>query len=744
MCVRAFIVGGPTEYDGRIALDLRAANVHGSISLCQGFVAKGCILLTDAEISGQLNIYGARLWNARRLVLECYSAQVSGSVFLRNGLACEGGMSFIGARLGGDVILRGRLNNSGGTALDFSTARIGSNLYLDHGFVSDGSVKLSSATIGGNFLCNGGKFRVVAGDAITCDALALAGTFFAGEGFVARGRVSFAGASIGGYFAARGAAVSKGHNQNESNDAIDLSNCRVTGDVTLSNAVIVGRLVAVSANIGGQLNLRDARLTNPGGAAFQGDASIVRSGVFLEGARAEGLISFLSAEIGCFLFCTNAVLAKGQQNIVLSLQSAEVRGNANLNGLRCNGAVLLTGTKIAGRLDCGGSQLVSEGPGRAIGVLICDQASIGASAYLNNGFRAVGEVRLVGVTIAQDLVCTDGEFSAASPEPALPNPHALVLERSKVGGIFRLCDRQRKAKIEGPVSLQDSSVAILIDRHDERAGETVWPVNLRKNSSGSEQPWYVNLDGFRYDRFAENAPTDAVSRKSWLTLQPPDDLGVHFRPQPFEQLAKVFKEMGHDGEANEISRFKHRMRRKSQARRLAWELYGRPRKLGQRVLLPLGLVPWLLGHAWLAIQRLVMGAILGDGFAKWRPILLLLMMGFGFGAYFDYARDDMFPTNPTVYTNTVLQEACTRGGKLDWARCHPPESFKAFNRFLPYVYSFDNMLPVAQLGQKRDWQPEPGGIYRLSLTQALAYAQIVLSLALYLLITAIVTGVIKK
>ena len=39
--------------------------------------------------------------------------------------------------------------------------------------------------------------------------------------------------------------------------------------------------------------------------------------------------------------------------------------------------------------------------------------------------------------------------------------------------------------------------------------------------------------------------------------QRPSHLGKDFRPQPFEQLIKVLREMGHDADARQIAMLKH-------------------------------------------------------------------------------------------------------------------------------------------------------------------------------------------
>jgi hypothetical protein len=79
--------------------------------------------------------------------------------------------------------------------------------------------------------------------------------------------------------------------------------------------------------------------------------------------------------------------------------------------------------------------------------------------------------------------------------------------------------------------------------------------------------------------------------------------------------------------------------------------------------------------------------------------LLTLWIAGGF-FYAEVAGQGGFaPSNPPIYLNEKLQAKC---GK-NWTACKgaPPE----LPSFSPFVYSLDIMLPLLDLGQKRDWQP---------------------------------------
>jgi hypothetical protein len=208
-----------------------------------------------------------------------------------------------------------------------------------------------------------------------------------------------------------------------------------------------------------------------------------------------------------------------------------------------------------------------------------------------------------------------------------------------------------------------------------------------------------------------------ATRKRWLMRQPPEHLGVSFRPQPFEQLIKVYREMGHDREARAIAKFKESSRYRSLFTKLWHGWRDRPKfsnLFGKHALYasPLDFIAWPITLSWRAVSRAaatlplaLAWAFVGLGTAYWygwgRILLFLLALWIGGGAlYSEVASQGGFaPSNPAIYLNEKLQAKCGR----HWTACKgAPAELPGFN---PYLYSLDIMLPVLDLGQKHDWQP---------------------------------------
>jgi hypothetical protein len=102
---------------------------------------------------------------------------------------------------------------------------------------------------------------------------------------------------------------------------------------------------------------------------------------------------------------------------------------------------------------------------------------------------------------------------------------------------------QETATVEGRLELSGASVRQLVD--NQFVGDTG-----KGDSEGRGREGTVN---FVYERLSGDGASKSSLRKKWLARQPPDHLKANFRPQPFEQLVKVLRAMGHNSDADEIA-----------------------------------------------------------------------------------------------------------------------------------------------------------------------------------------------
>ena len=310
----------------------------------------------------------------------------------------------------------------------------------------------------------------------------------------------------------------------------------VAGDVFLRNKFHAsGEVRLLGANIGGNLTCSGGTFENKGKIALLADRAQIAGSIQLCEPNVEdsndvrtfhaiGEVRLLGAEIGSDLDCHGGIFENAGGD-ALNADGAKVSGNIFLgNSFHAIGKVTFIGAAFSGQLNCSGGTFDNKN-GNA---LAADQAKIKGSTFLAEGFHAVGVVRLSGTEISGQLSCARGTFENESG-------NALVAERANIGGILDLRAMQFKT---GAVNLGHASVGVLVD------DAASWPAN------GS-----LLINGFEYRTIGGNAPTDARSRLEWLGRQ------REFTPQPYRQLAKVLREMGHGRDAREIDIARHRKER---------------------------------------------------------------------------------------------------------------------------------------------------------------------------------------
>ena len=443
----------------------------------------------------------------------------------------------------------------------------------------------------------------------------------------------------------------------------------VRGNVFLSEGFTAkGEVRLLGAQIGGQLACVGGSFSNQSGPALNADGVNVRGGVFLrEGFTAKGEVRLLGAQIGGQLNCNGSF--SNQNGPALSADRVNVRGGVFLReGFTATGEVRLLGAQIGGDLSCDrGSFSNQNGP-----ALSADGVNVRGNVFLSEKFSATGEVRLLGAQIDGSLECNGGRFSNQ-------NGDALSMERTTVEGTFFM--RKLAGPPKGMVNLIGAKVGILCD--DARS----WPA---KGGLG--------LDGFAYEAIAPGSPISAKERIEWLGRQ------ESFRPQPYEQLIRVLRKMGHEREARKIAIAKQKALRKSGA-------------LGG------------LGKAW----NYLVGAVVGHGY---RPILAL-----GWLAGF-------------VLLATMLFWSASRSGRMVPAPQHhlsapasPHERRSSCSeRPQPFLYAVETIVPGLDLHQKSCWwlAPKDGTDRLYLLFEFLVIVYYLASLAVAATLAAALAGLIKR
>jgi hypothetical protein len=449
-------------------------------------------------------------------------------------------------------------------------------------------------------------------------------------------------------------------------DHLDLDFVVVKGQTSLTNCRFA---VAISA-----LQTR-FELLNLGGTALPrlnaDGVKVIGSVILNRGFAATEGVSLVGAKIGVQLACGDGHFENAGGRALDAL-GVEVNGSIYLlREFRAAGEVCLVGARIGGRLACDNGQF-ENADGYALNA---ERAEISGGVFLRYGFKAVGEVRLAGARIGDRLTCEGGHFQNA-------NGDALNAQRLRVEGSIIW----RNVMVpEGGINIDGAHVGDLVD------DAASWPA-----PDGAKAR--LILDGFTYNRISNF--TDTQTRLSWLASG--TRWNGEFFPQPYTQLAKVLREMGHDRAAREVRMRQEQLIRQNirVASRIApnGDLDVAVRSLWADVV---NLVRWL----WDLILRIVTGY----GHA---PVRSFIVLGLLFVVATSLANrtwnEGSFAPNSAI----ILASKDWRDLADDPAIANPADTWSAngaagqdWETFNRYAYGFDLVVPILTLGQTGAWAP---------------------------------------
>ena len=384
-------------------------------------------------------------------------------------------------------------------------------------------------------------------------------------GFRCHGRVDLRDGHMGGSLKCIGATLS-----NPGGRALTADRLTVDGSLLLDSAKVTGEVRLLGAHVGGQFACAGATLSNSGGRALNADRLTVDGSLFLDGAKVTGEVRLLGAHVGGQFACAGATLSNSGGR-ALNADGLTVDGSLLLDGAKVTGEVRLLGAHVGGQLACAGATLSNSG-GEA---LTADRLTVDGSLFLDSAV-VTGEVRLLGAHVGGQLACVGATLSN-------PGGRALDLERALVAGPVYM----RPARFDGSIDLTAARVGGWYD--DRRT----WPAALK-------------LEGFVYEAIGPPAVTPK-QRLGWLRRHQDGYL-----PQPYEQLASVYRQAGNDQAARTVVIAKQQARR-AHARRwwvrapsrawsfiLRWTIgYGYRPALALPYLAGLFVIGWVVfGHAY--------------------------------------------------------------------------------------------------------------------------------------------------
>jgi hypothetical protein len=331
-------------------------------------------------------------------------------------------------------------------------------------------------------------------------------------------------------------------------------------------------------------------------------------------------------------------------------------------GFTAAGAVRLLRARVTGQLSCNGAQITR--PNTRGNALAANEITVGSDVLLNEGFRAEGAVKFSGARIDGCLSLVDG---------TIDGPVALMAEGATIGQQLVWSPRRR---VTGLVSLERTQVHRLDD--DWRKFGAYWPNGGLRGR--------LLLAGFVYDGFGGEGRATSLQRLIWIRSQhrkptlfmeskavqtskagQMDQTGKPrrqggFDAQPYEQLARVYRQSGQDSEARQIA-----IAQRNDLRTYA--TLGRWRRLGSQLL------DVTIKHGYQPLRAVVM-------------LLVVYLVAAGLFWVAQNQADVMVPKGASSSQLAPAAKHCT----------------SAYPCFSPAGFAMDVTIPIIKTGQSDSWR----------------------------------------
>jgi hypothetical protein len=376
-----------------------------------------------------------------------------------------------------------------------------------------------------------------------------------------------------------------------------------------------------------------------------------------------------------------------------------VTGNLNLNDCilpntlkfkKCvfDSKVNLSGATLNGYLYFSGSKLQK--------ITTLNRLKVKDSVYLNQGFTAERVLYMIGIEIGGTLYLSGAQLLA-------DGANSLSADRAMIGeSVFIRDDEQWQFKANAAIRFES---AVIKNSLHVKTANPIQTLNLQSarvhRLIDDLASWGngLKLNGFQYDHIGQDACTKAPERIDWLKQQETVHLSLeNFKPQPWRQLIKVLRDIGHEEDAREVA-----VAYQDHIRHIGLiGLLKRPPKLGPIAKMLFPIRAWI--HSLIRNSlHVTFGVLMSYGYRPvklvsiWMPLVWLV----GAWIYWIAALNgDLGPSNPLVFLDERLRQQCTSNGQI-WFTCQElPIEYATFS---PLAYSLDVLLPLVDLQQENAW-----------------------------------------
>ncbi|MEU9399669.1 hypothetical protein [Streptomyces sp. NPDC048242] len=341
----------------------------------------------------------------------------------------------------------------------------------------------------------------------------------------------------------------------------------IDGDLTLTRLVSDG-ISLFGARVSGNLWLTSSRITrNDSGFAVSGPQLRIGGGLYAHSAHMTGGVNLWGAEV--FTVEVDQARLAGRQGPAFRGDGLRI-----VQDLRCtnllieDGGIRLFGAKIGGQF-----WLVNADVRNSSGWSISAPKLIVDGGIYAHGLTTEGGVNLFAATIGESI-----ELTASTLLPY--RQHALRAPGARVEANITLDDATHVAgditltRLESKGTLSFSNTAFSETSKVNLNGATLGTFRMESLTSPpvaldlshakigiithSRDSWpsHMALTALTYQALDPVLPAD--HRLAWLRR------GSDYHPQPYEQLAAHYRQMGHDDDARKVLLAQHRLRRRGQ------------------------------------------------------------------------------------------------------------------------------------------------------------------------------------
>jgi hypothetical protein len=333
--------------------------------------------------------------------------------------------------------------------------------------------------------------------------------------------------------------------------------------------------------------------------------------------------------------------------------------------------------------------------------------------FLRGGFEANGIIDFISAQIGDSLDCSNGKFNSR---------YALNFTSTKINGSVFLNDNFES---NGKVSFHSSYIgkSLIFTNAKKIAYLNLESAHISRLDFDINNVETIDLDGFVYEHL-DMTEQDLTSPAKWLEKMPKEN---DFKPQPYKQLAKVLRNMGHNKDADDTMIKYNEQLTKKDFSPFKW-IYGKTAGYGYK---PMNIF-WTMFSIWLVCGLFYLNASKVAVFAPNNPLV------FQKKDYYECHIEE----NGTALSDRWNHEKYNTTN--NWVLNEKLEG--EYTTFNPFWYSLDVILPIVDLQVEKDWgQYVSMNNWTLNdFTRWLMWFEIIVGWMYSLILVAILSGLAKN